>query len=117
MDPRGLGDDGVESRHAAAKRPKRRVLDEQGAQVVDELEQLGYVERRADPDDRRARLVFLTKRGEAVRPVAMAASRRVEARWSKLMGKSKLESLRRSLQDLLTLIDAARTPERGTRNQ
>jgi DNA-binding MarR family transcriptional regulator len=79
------------------------------AQVVDELEQLGYVERRPDPNDRRARLVFLTKRGEAVRPVAMAASRRVEARWSKLMGPPNLESLRRSLQDLVALLDEAPT--------
>src|SRR3979409_1415283 len=38
------------------------------AQAVEELEQLGYVERRPDPSDRRARLVFLTPRGQAVRP-------------------------------------------------
>jgi DNA-binding MarR family transcriptional regulator len=31
--------------------------------LVDELEQLGYVERRADPADRRAKLVVPTKRG------------------------------------------------------
>jgi DNA-binding MarR family transcriptional regulator len=78
------------------------------AQVVDELEQLGYVERRPDPNDRRARLVFLTKRGEAVRPVAMAASRRVEARWSKRIGSANLEALRRSLQSLLAALDDAR---------
>jgi DNA-binding MarR family transcriptional regulator len=87
------------------------------AQVVEELEQLGYVERRPDPHDRRARLVFLTKRGEAVRPVAMAASRRVEARWSELMDPSNLESLRRSLQDLLALLDEAPTAESRTRSQ
>jgi DNA-binding MarR family transcriptional regulator len=77
------------------------------AQVVDELEQLGYVERRADPNDRRARLVFLTKRGEAVRPVTMAASRLVEARWSERIGAPKLESLRRSLDELLGALDEA----------
>lgn len=31
--------------------------------LVDELEELGYVERRADPGDRRAKLVVPTKRG------------------------------------------------------
>jgi DNA-binding MarR family transcriptional regulator len=31
--------------------------------LVDELEDLGYVERRADPSDRRAKLVMPTKRG------------------------------------------------------
>jgi DNA-binding MarR family transcriptional regulator len=71
------------------------------AQAVDELEQLGYVERRPDPDDRRARLVFLTSRGELVRPVAMAAGRRVEARWAALASTQQIEALRDSLLLLL----------------
>ena len=71
------------------------------AQAVEELEQLGYVERRPDPDDRRARLVFLTSRGELVRPVAMAAGRRVEARWAALASTQQIEALRHSLLLLL----------------
>jgi DNA-binding MarR family transcriptional regulator len=72
------------------------------AQAVEELEQLGYVERRPDPNDRRARLVFLTSRGELVRPVAMAAGRRVEARWAALASTQQIEALRHSLQLLLS---------------
>jgi DNA-binding MarR family transcriptional regulator len=75
------------------------------AQAVEELEQLGYVERRADPNDRRARLVFLTARGQKVKPIAVAAGRRVEARWSKLMGAQNMESLRRSLEEVLAQLD------------
>ena len=30
---------------------------------------MGYVQRRPNPRDRRSRLVFLTERGESVRPV------------------------------------------------
>jgi DNA-binding MarR family transcriptional regulator len=33
--------------------------------IVDELEELGYVERRPDPQDRRAKLIFPTERGLA----------------------------------------------------
>jgi DNA-binding MarR family transcriptional regulator len=33
--------------------------------MVDELEELGYVERRPDPRDRRAKLIFPTRRGLA----------------------------------------------------
>ena len=71
------------------------------AQAVEELEQLGYVERRPDPADGRARLVFLTPRGRAVRPVAVAAGRGVEARWAALTSPEDIEALRHSLQDLL----------------
>ena len=41
------------------------------------LENHGYVIRVPDPNDRRGRLVFLTEKGQGVRPIAMAAGRRV----------------------------------------
>lgn len=34
------------------------------ARIVDRLEEMGYVERRPDPDDRRARLLYLTDKSE-----------------------------------------------------
>ncbi|MFK0161728.1 MarR family winged helix-turn-helix transcriptional regulator [Rhizobium sp. NPDC090279] len=70
-------------------------------QAVEELERLGYVERRPDPNDRRARLVFLTERGKGVRPVAMAAGRLVDQRWSDIAGLDEIEALKRALQNLL----------------
>jgi DNA-binding MarR family transcriptional regulator len=78
-----------------------RVRKQTMAQAVEQLERLGYVERRPDPRDRRARLVFLTERGAAVRPVTHAAGARVEARWAELTSEREIESLRRSLQRLL----------------
>ena len=80
------------------------------AQAVEELERLGYVERRPDPRDRRARLVVLTPRGTAVRPVAMAAGRSVYARWAELSSPLQLESLRRSLEALLGRLENDRHP-------
>jgi DNA-binding MarR family transcriptional regulator len=76
------------------------------AQAVEELEQMGYVERRPDPHDRRARLVLLTPRGKAVPPVAISAGRQVEARWAELIGPRNLESVRRSLHALLTQLQS-----------
>lgn len=70
-------------------------------QAVEELERLGYVERRPDPNDRRARLVFLTERGKGVRPVAMAAGRLVDQRWSDMAGPEEIEALKQALQTLL----------------
>jgi DNA-binding MarR family transcriptional regulator len=71
------------------------------AQAVDELEKLGYVERRPDPADGRARLVLLTERGTRVPAVAVATGRDVEARWAALTSTATVESLRHALRELL----------------
>jgi DNA-binding MarR family transcriptional regulator len=72
------------------------------AEAVDQLERMGYVERRPNPRDRRSRLVFLTERGESVRPVTHATAERVERRWAELTSPDELEALRASLLRLLT---------------
>jgi DNA-binding MarR family transcriptional regulator len=72
------------------------------AQAVEQLERLGYVERQPNPQDRRARLVFLTERGRSVRPVTHATAARVEQHWADLTSPEELEALRASLLHLLT---------------
>jgi DNA-binding MarR family transcriptional regulator len=72
------------------------------AQAVEELERLGYVERRPNPHDRRSRLVFLTERGAAVKPVTHDTAARVEQRWAELTSPEELEALRATLLHLVT---------------
>ena len=72
------------------------------AQAVGELEDMGYVERRPNPRDRRSRLVFLTERGEAVKPLTHATAERVEEHWAQLTSPEELEALRASLLHPLT---------------
>jgi DNA-binding MarR family transcriptional regulator len=72
------------------------------AEAVDQLERMGYVERRPDPRDRRSRLVFLTERGASVKPVTHATAARVEERWAELTSPEELEALRAALLRLLT---------------
>ncbi|MEN3357753.1 MAG: hypothetical protein V7637_1735 [Mycobacteriales bacterium] len=76
------------------------------AEAVDQLERMGYVERRPDPRDRRARLVFLTERGASVKPVTHATAARVEQRWAELTSQEELEALRAALLRLLTELRA-----------
>ena len=83
-----------------------RVRKQTMAQAVDQLERMGYVERRANPHDRRSRLVFLTERGAAVKPVTHATAARVEERWAELSSPEELEALRASLLHLLTELRA-----------
>jgi DNA-binding MarR family transcriptional regulator len=83
-----------------------RVRKQTMAQAVEQLERMGYVERRPNPRDRRSRLVFLTERGESVKPVTHATAARVEERWSHLTSPQELEALRASLLHLLTALRA-----------
>jgi DNA-binding MarR family transcriptional regulator len=79
-----------------------RVRKQTMAEAVDQLERMGYVERRPNPRDRRSRLVFLTERGTSVKPVTHATAARVEERWAELTSPEELEALRASLLRLLT---------------
>ncbi len=83
-----------------------RVRKQTMAQAVDQLERMGYVERRPNPRDRRSRLVFLTERGAAVKPVTHATAARVEERWAELTSPEDVEALRASLLRLLNQLGA-----------
>jgi DNA-binding MarR family transcriptional regulator len=49
--------------------------------VLDELQAQGYIERHPDPDDRRVRLLAVTKSGRAVKDAVQTAIQRGEERW------------------------------------
>jgi DNA-binding MarR family transcriptional regulator len=83
-----------------------RVRKQTMAEAVEQLEDMGYVERRPNPSDRRSRLVFLTQRGESVRPVTHATAARVEEQWAQLTSPEELEAMRGALLHLLTELRA-----------
>ena len=70
-------------------------------ELVDELEGLGYVERRPDPTDRRAKLISLTARGQACIAAGVATVEGLEQRITEVLGERGHRELRRLLQRLL----------------
>jgi DNA-binding MarR family transcriptional regulator len=68
--------------------------------LVRTLEQHGYVAIRPDPEDGRARLVRLTRRGEQVQHSALRLTRRIEKEWAKLIGEEEMARLRELLESL-----------------
>jgi DNA-binding MarR family transcriptional regulator len=66
-------------------------------ELVDDLERMGYVTRRPDPEDRRAKRVVLTGRGMACVRAAFDTIGEIEGRLTELLGKQGLAHLRRSL--------------------
>ena len=71
--------------------------------LLGELERLGYLERRADPDDLRSKRVELTPRGVAVINVIREAVGEMEARWGKQLGEKRFAQLRGLLSELSQL--------------
>ena len=67
-------------------------------ELIDELEGLGYVERRPDPQDRRAKLVVPAAPALAVTRLVHAFNRSLEARYRRLLGGREYESLRAALR-------------------
>ena len=70
-------------------------------ELVDDLEVKGYVERRADPGDRRAKRIHLTERGRKNARVAKRATADVEDHLTELLGRQRYQLLRRALEDII----------------
>ena len=68
---------------------------------VDELEELGYLERRPDPTDRRAKLIVLTDRGRGCIAAGIATIGGIEERIDAILGTRGHAQLRKLLTKLL----------------
>jgi DNA-binding MarR family transcriptional regulator len=73
------------------------VTKQAALKVIDEMEARGLVDRTPAPGDRRAKLIRLTTRGQAVRRRALAASERMEAELRADLGDADVEAARRVL--------------------
>ncbi len=70
-------------------------------ELVDEVEQLGYVVRRPDPTDRRAKLIILTEKGEACIAAGLATIDGIEQQLTDRLGDRGHRQLRSLLTKLL----------------
>ena len=68
--------------------------------VIDELEQLGFAERRQHPDDRRKRAVHLTPQGRRILERARVAAMQTAEEMFAPLDKSERETLRILLRKL-----------------
>jgi len=75
-------------------------------EIVDDLVERGYAQRIPDPDERRAKLICLTERGETAQAHGRKLFAKVEQRWAERYGAERIAALR----DLLEEIAAAEVP-------
>jgi DNA-binding MarR family transcriptional regulator len=72
-------------------------------ELVDELEKEGYLERRPDERDGRAKLICLTRDGRRVVVQALRAVRQIEGVYADEVGATRFEAACLTLQELLPL--------------
>jgi DNA-binding MarR family transcriptional regulator len=82
-----------------------QVTKQTAAFLVGQLERAGYVERRPDPTDARARLICIAERGREVQREARVVERQVEAEWTRHLGADRMAALREALVDLREITD------------
>jgi DNA-binding MarR family transcriptional regulator len=68
--------------------------------LLGELERLGYIARRPDPDDLRSKRVALTRRGTSVVRVIREAVSEMETAWADQLGPERFAQLRAFLLEL-----------------
>jgi DNA-binding MarR family transcriptional regulator len=95
-----IGVDGT----TAVELGRRLGISKQAAgKTIDSLERLGYVERGADPADRRSKVVRLTDRGlDALRQSAEIFDD-LRSRWAATIGPQRLRSLEDDLRRLVPM--------------
>jgi DNA-binding MarR family transcriptional regulator len=81
------------------------------SELVNDLADLGYLTRRPDPADGRAKLIDLTERGAQLMGLAGERVADIERRWSKLAGPKNFSQMCATMQRLLD--DLAPQDSRG----
>lgn len=69
-------------------------------EIVDDLASRGYVQRIPHPEDRRAKLICLTERGEAAQAHGRRLFAKVEKRWAERYGAERIAGLRELLEEV-----------------
>ena len=68
--------------------------------ILDELQEKGLIERMADPEDRRARILAITKEGRRVKDAVQTTIQRGEERWLGTLSATDRAVFLRVLQGL-----------------
>jgi DNA-binding MarR family transcriptional regulator len=80
-------------------------------EIVDDLEARGYVKRIPDPDDKRAKIICLTERGERAQATGLALFAKVEKQWAKRYGAERIAQVRELLEEVAANEAPAAAPE------
>jgi DNA-binding MarR family transcriptional regulator len=69
-------------------------------EIVDDLAQLGYLERYPDPTDKRAKLIRLTEKGLEAQRIGFSLFKKLEEDWAATFGADRVAALRALLEEV-----------------
>jgi DNA-binding MarR family transcriptional regulator len=99
---RFVEDDGIRSIDLA----KRLNVSKQAAnRMVLELEGVGYLKRKPDPTDQRARAIYLTRKGYQAWLIGLSAMERLESALEQELGEKTLRAMNTGCTDLLARLE------------
>ena len=81
------------------------VSKQAAGQLVDELEEMGMLERSADPADARAKLVRFSKRGEEALLEGLAVLREIEEEMRDVVGDAKMRAMHDALAAIIVKVE------------
>jgi DNA-binding MarR family transcriptional regulator len=80
-------------------------------EIVDDLANLGYLERYPDPTDRRAKLIRLTAKGLETQRIGFSLFTKLEEHWAATFGPDRIAALRTLLEEIALSKAPAAVPE------
>ena len=89
-----------------------RLTLQRTGQLVNELEEVGYLERVVDPTDGRARRVIYARRGKKLVRDIEEITQEITGRFSEALGRARFESLCTLLAELDVAVNGADAPVR-----
>lgn len=103
-----IGEDGIRLTDLA----EQAQITKQSAQfLVDQLEAAAYVERRPDPADARARLIFIAERGRRAQRAARRVEEAIRREWTEHLGPARMAALQDALGSLREIVDPYASPD------
>lgn len=82
------------------------------SEIVDYLEQHGYVIRQPHPTDRRGKIITLTNRGWSCIRETEAILSHLEIQWTSIIGETRMKGLRTDLRQLITVANGGTFPQK-----
>ncbi len=104
---RFVENDGIRSIDLAKK---LNVSKQAANRMVMELEGVGYLKRKPDPTDQRARAIYLTRKGYQAWLIGLSAMEKLESQLEQELGERTLQAMNQGCTGLLATLETFQEP-------